>query len=205
MDTTIDGIYETKRQVQQQIESEEKEYAGEAIENPAATDTISGFSSSDIVTALHNNENGDAVLFKTLFKDKTLYDHSEGIWYLWEGNCWKVDKIEEVLLSVDRVVEVYARGVKYLTIQRVKAERSGSKQQALHHKDIIDLLLTRIRVLQSLKRRRNVLVLSAAGTGSLGIDGEGWDDKEMLLACSNGIIDLTTGECRPGKQSDYTN
>ena len=132
MDTTIDGIDEIKRQVQQQIESEEKEYAEEVTIDPDR-DTISGFSSSDIVTALNNNESGDAVLFKTLFKDKTLYDHSEGIWYLWDGNYWKEDKIEEVLLSVDRVVEVYARGVEYLTIQRVKAERNGSKQQALHH------------------------------------------------------------------------
>ena len=67
MDTTIDGIDEIKRQVQKQIESEEKEYAAEVTIDPDR-DTISGFSSSDIVTALNNNESGDAVLFKTLFK-----------------------------------------------------------------------------------------------------------------------------------------
>ena len=67
MDTTIDGIDEIRRQVQKQIESEEKEYAGEVTVDPDR-DTIAGFSSSDIVTALHNNESGDAVLFKTLLK-----------------------------------------------------------------------------------------------------------------------------------------
>ena len=113
MDTTFDGIDEIRRQVQQQIDSEEKEYADEVKEVAVDPDKdkISGFSSSDIITALNNNESGDAVLFKTLFKDKTLYDHSEGIWYLWDGNYWKEDKIEEVLLSVDKVVEVYALGL----------------------------------------------------------------------------------------------
>ena len=35
------------------------------------------------------------------------------------------------------------------------------------------------------------------------MDGEGWDTQEMLLCCSNGIIDLTIGDGRSGKQSDY--
>ena len=46
MDTTIDGIDEIKRKVQQQIESEEEEYAGEVIVDPDK-DSIAGFSSTN--------------------------------------------------------------------------------------------------------------------------------------------------------------
>ena len=46
MDTTIDGINEIKRQVQQQIESEEKEYAAEVTIDPDK-DSIAGFSSTN--------------------------------------------------------------------------------------------------------------------------------------------------------------
>ena len=202
MTKKIHNIDDIKRRVQDQIEFEQKEYLADLKDSQEQKSVIEGFSNSEIIDALRNNESGDANLFKKIFKDKMIYDHAEGLWYLWEGDYWQEDKIEEVLLAVEKVVEIYSRGIEYQTAQRIKAERSGQKDMAESHRQLIDNLAQRIRSLQALKRRRNVIVLSAAGKGSLGFTGEGWDSNEMLFACSNVLIDLTTGKSRAGKPID---
>src|SRR5690606_13567167 len=60
-------------------------------------------------------------------------------------------------------------------------------------------LLRRVRELETAKRKRDVLFLAAAGHGLIGNE---WDKEPMLLACQNGIVDLKTGEYRPGRPED---
>ena len=64
-------------------------------------------------------------------------------------------------------------------------------------------LLDRIRRLQTLSRKKNVLELAKVGTKGLGITGQEWDLDPWIFACLNGILELKTGTFRPGKQQDF--
>ena len=64
-------------------------------------------------------------------------------------------------------------------------------------------MLKRMMQLHSVQKKQNVLALSVAGDCSLGISGDEWDADPWVLGCPNGVVDLKTGELRPGRPSDY--
>lgn len=69
--------------------------------------------------------------------------------------------------------------------------------------EISEKLLDRIRRLQTLARKKNVLELAKIGTKGLGITGQEWELDPWIFACPNGILELKTATFRPGKPEDY--
>jgi phage/plasmid-associated DNA primase len=65
------------------------------------------------------------------------------------------------------------------------------------------IILNRIKLLQTLKRKEYILKLARTGEESLAICGDEWDKQAMLLGALNGIVDLETGILRPGNPTDY--
>lgn len=57
--------------------------------------------------------------------------------------------------------------------------------------------------LQTVKRKQSILKLARTGENSLAIKGDEWDKKPMSLCVLNGVIDLETGELKPGNPEDY--
>ena len=91
---------------------------------------------------------------------------------------------------------------------RLQAEKAKQTGKAARHESNVKELFKRTRALQSAKRRENVLKLasvdwSGQGYKSLAITGNEWDADPMVLGCKNGVINLITGELRPGKPEDY--
>jgi putative DNA primase/helicase len=67
----------------------------------------------------------------------------------------------------------------------------------------IDGLLSRARKLRNRNRISNVLTLAQSQT-DLALSGDEWEQgTEMLLACQNGVIELTTGELKESNPKDY--
>ncbi|MEN6318650.1 MAG: phage/plasmid primase, P4 family [Syntrophaceae bacterium] len=64
-------------------------------------------------------------------------------------------------------------------------------------------ILKRITALQTVKRKKYVLELARTGEDSLAIRGDEWDKDPMSLGVLNGVIDLRTGELRPGRPDDF--
>ena len=90
------------QEVESLVEKEKEKYLPQ--NKPASI-----FSSQDILDALDANEDGDAWLFINLFRGKFCYDHSTGSWFQWTGHYWKEDLINEVMASLDEVVQVYRK------------------------------------------------------------------------------------------------
>jgi len=69
----------------------------------------------------------------------------------------------------------------------------------------IKKLIERISQLKSLRRRERILILACAGTNSLGISGDDWDQKPWLLPCINGVLLLRGEEVlfKDGSPDDY--
>jgi len=181
-------------QIRDQIESqnqEEREIYGESI------------SSKDILTALHANEDGDARLYINVHRDSLVYDHDLRQWFRWNNHYWEEDRLNDALARITDVVDVYEKELSRQSEKRLQAVKSGDAEKAKKYDKKIGTLLKRIGALQKLDRKRNVLTLAAAGDDSLGVISETWDTNPWVLGCSNGVIDLRTGNFRSGKPDDY--
>ena len=157
--------------------------------------------SAFILKCLADNEVGDARLFNHIHGDKFVIDHSANCWNVWTENFYREDVRGEALsIGISAVVEVYSKEAMRHAWNATKAEKAGKPEEAKRYQATQSALLKRIRELQAVQRRRNVLTLAAAGTG---LYGDEWDRLESALACTNGVIDLRDGTIRPGRPDDY--
>jgi putative DNA primase/helicase len=162
-----------------------------------------GFSNKFVMACLHGNEDGDARLYTELHRGRSVFDHAAGIWYRWSGHFWVEDFLNEVMAGVEKVISVYGLEAQRQAWQRLQAEKSGQTAKATSHEKTESGLIKRVRVLQTLNRKKNVLELARIGADGLGITGQEWDRDPWLLAVKNGVIDLRTGNHRPGRPDDF--
>jgi putative DNA primase/helicase len=132
-----------------------------------------------------------------------MYDHAAGVWYKWNGHYWIEDFLNEVMAGVEEVISVFGLEAQRQAWQRLQAEKSGNQDRAKKHERNETELYKRVRALQTLTRKKNVLELARIGKDGLGTSGEEWDRDPWLLGCLNGVIELKTGTFRPGKPEDF--
>lgn len=126
---------------------------------------------------LQRNEIGDANLFVEKYKNKYVFDQTEGkngAFYLWNGKHWELDLHKSRYKDFDAISEDY--------LQASKNERLD--------KETKEALEKRSHQLRTDRRRRNVLETVSA---DLSFRGK-WDNIPRLLPCKNGIVDLTSGK-----------
>jgi len=196
MDDANYNIYQIRELVEAQNEEERKLYDIGEIGS-------TGLSSQEILTALKSNEDGDASLFIRIHRNKFVFDHDLGKWFKWTGHYWEEDRVGESLAAVGAVIDEYGKEVLRQSQMRTEATRASNTDKAKEAEKIEKELLNRICGLQSLHRKKNILALATVGNDSLGVTSEIWDLDPWLLGCANGIIDLKTGDFRPGKPEDY--
>lgn len=157
----------------------------------------------ELINGLRENEDGDAQVYISLHRDRFCFDHAEGQWHVWAGHHWETDKTETALAGIRDVVDVYSREAMRHSFLEAKATKDGDDKAAAKHHTLAGNFNTRIRKLREMKRKTPVLHLARAGVDSLGISGDEWDRKLMLLPVLNGVVDLKTGECQDGRCEDY--
>lgn len=160
-------------------------------------------SNKTVLKALYENEDGDAYLLIKQLKDKYTYDHTSGDWYYWNDHYWRLDKINHITTMIKDVIDLYGHQQQFETLSYQQAKKEGDEDKLKQHKSRLGLLIERIKILRTLKRKNQVLKLSTSGLNSLGITGEEWDKKPMLLGCRNGCFDLKEGVFKNGKPRDY--
>jgi len=140
----------------------------------------------EILNYLAKNEIGDAELFVKLFGEKYLYDPThgkEGTFYIWNSRYWEIDIYKERYKDFNVIADAY------LTASKDDKLEEKTKQE----------LFARSQQLRTNNRRRNVLETITAYTPFKGV----WDYVPKLLPCSNGIIDLTTGDFSPYREDQF--
>ena len=129
-------------------------------------------------------ESGDAETFAALHGDSVRYDHRRGRWLTFKGHSWKPQTDGEV----DRLSLLVVRH------RQKEAQSTENPDQKA------------ARVLWALKgesrsRRVNLMAL-AQSVKPISDKGDMWDKDPWLLGCPNGVVDLRTGELRPGRPED---
>lgn len=182
--------------VNERVEAERREYAPDTEPGQATQ-------KADVLEALRRNEDGDAELFISCHRGRLIYDHAANAWHVWAGHYWEPDTREQALAGVAKVADIYLAEMKRQAWARIKEEKAGQTKAADAAKALEDTLGRRVRDLQTIRRKQDVLHLARAGADTLGISGDEWDANPWALPVLNGVIDLRTGEHRPGVPSDY--
>jgi putative DNA primase/helicase len=155
----------------------------------------------EITHALARNEDGDAKLFVKEHTGRWVFDHAAGRWYFWQDHYWTEDKVNDILRALDPVIyrfETERKKVKkQLNIMPADAKRKKKME------DLENSLKARIYQLSSHYRKTKVLKIAGASKSGLSVTGEQWDQKPLLLPCSNGVVDLKTGQLHDGQPGQY--
>ncbi len=180
---------EKKRQaIKDQVEQRVREEADAA---PAKPDEQPDQLPIDfLLNCLFANRVGDATLYAALHRGKFLYIERWNCWMRWAGHHWEVDTNQRCsLAAIERICEEY---------QRIIIERELDSKDETYK-----LISRRLNTLREPSGRKNLLECAATIDDPLCIDGQEFDRQEYLLACSNGVIDLRTGQSSPGRPGDY--
>lgn len=151
---------------------------------------------------LSHNELGDGCLFAALHRGKFLFDASAGSWLTWAGHYWQRDIEGRALAAVEAVAMAYAKETAVLARQLAAAGDDEGRAAAIKGK--LRFLNRRIDRLRAVRGRANTLTMAATlPEDAPVITGDKLDADPWRLACANGVIDLRTGEHRPGRANDY--
>jgi putative DNA primase/helicase len=122
--------------------------------------------------------------FTRLAGDRVRYDHGRRRWLTWAGNRWLPDKdaavdrlYQEVQVSRYRAALALPESERVRVIAEIQA--AGALDQSIIH------VLNR-----------------ASKSKPIATTADAWDRDAYLLGCENGVIDLRTGELRPGRPED---
>ena len=138
-----------------------------------------------VLDALDRNERGDAELFIYLHKDKYVFDSSEGkngAFYVWNGTHWEIDFARQRYQDMKEVEKLYEWAASYVneanTINAIK-KRASTLRTAKRYSAVFTFISTEV---------------SFKGT---------WDHCPGFLPCSNGLVDLKTGDILPHLPARY--
>ena len=129
-------------------------------------------------------EAGTAERFARLHGGDVRYDHGRGRWLLWQGHRWAPD----CDAAMTRLALDFAR-----TWQRESVDLTDR-----------DLRERTFRAAVRLERRDALMSMLklAADLRPIADVGNGWDASPWLLGTPNGVVDLRTGQLRPGQRDD---
>jgi len=155
---------------------------------------------------LYANELGDGMLYAALHKDQFIYNMSTTEWLSWAGHYWERDIMAKALASVENISQRYLTEASSLVDQIGVASKAGHKDKMQDLQKTQENIYKRVSRLRSERGRGNCLKFAHTNIeNSLSIKGDELDINPWLLACLNGVIDLRTGELRPGRPEDLIN
>jgi putative DNA primase/helicase len=156
---------------------------------PALEDEKEQMDRSALYKAVQTEEDGDASVFAGLYQGQVAFDHSEGQWYLWEGQHWVEDTTNAIinLLRTEVAGQFAQQGAQLIKEDKADAAKNYMKRAERLHT----------------RRRKEHVLWAAASLPELALSGDEWDAHPWLLGTPNGVIDLQSGTFRPGQPRDW--
>lgn len=135
--------------------------------------------------AYHRTDTGNAELFVDMHGDKLRYDHRRQTWFVWNAHRWAQDNDGKVLRMAFDISKYWWK------------KSSDEKLDPQEQKKIATWATnseSRARIISAISLAQHITPVSTSG--------DQWDQNKMLLGVKNGVIDLRTGELRPGRIED---
>jgi putative DNA primase/helicase len=132
----------------------------------------------------HQQDAGNGELFAYLHGDQVRYDHRRGRFLLWQNHWWQPDQDAAVL-----------RRAKQTTRTRLRWA-ADVEDQDQREKEV------RWALGSESHSRLTAMLAQARSEHPITDPGTDWDSRTDLLGVANGVVELRTGELRPGAQAD---
>lgn len=126
----------------------------------------------------------NAELIAQLYGDRLRYDHLRGRWLVWKSHFWQEDGDGEICRkAIEAARERFRRSADISNLE----ERQGIAKWAIGSEQ---------------RGRLDAAVSLARNIRPIADNGWGWDGDPYLFAVKNGVVDLRTGQLRPGRPED---
>lgn len=186
-----------KQQVEARIAEESAVLPPEEKKGPEITQEF-------IAECLYKNELGDAMLFARLFKGCFVFSKISNQWLSFNGQHWDEDIMCARIPGVEQIAATYDKEAARLNDDikdAIQKEQSGLAAKLKERQKAYYARSKRLRKGSGIEACLNMA--HNLNGHSLAIMGTETDSNPWLLACKNGVVDLRTGNFRPGKPEDY--
>lgn len=157
-------------------------------------------SNDDLWGYFNENRVGDAKLYSRLHRGTVIYVKYWDRFLIWGGHHWIEDDFDMAAQRIEDVCELYLR---LAESKQAEAAEETDKNERAKIEGLASAVLRRVsqlrdtpgqdKLLQMLRRIRDPLVVLPKQI----------DQQHYVKACPNGVIDLRTGELRPGRPDEY--
>lgn len=154
----------------------------------------------DLLAYFNENRVGDAKLYSRLHRGTVIYVKYWDRFLIWGGHHWIEDDFDMAAQRIEDVCELYLR---LAESKQAEADEETDKDIRSKLEGLASAVLRRVsqlrdtpgqdKLLQMLRRIRDPLVVLPKQI----------DQQHYVKACPNGVIDLRTGELRPGRPEEY--
>ncbi len=155
---------------------------------------------NDLLGYLNENRVGDAKLYSRLHRGAVVYVKYWERWLIWGGHHWIEDDFEISAQSIEDVCELYLR---LAESKQIEADEETDKDLKSKLQSIADTALRRVNQLRDTPGQDKLLQMTRRIRDPLVVLPNQIDQQHYVKACPNGVIDLRTGELRPGKPEEY--
>lgn len=113
--------------------------------------------------------------FAAAHEGALVYDHDDRRWFVWSGSIWAKDSNASAMERVKRFIE-------------------GERQRTLQDND--DKALSKVKFVRAVEEL-------ARSDPRMAVHGAMWDADPWLIGTPGGVVDLRTGQVRPGDPKEY--
>lgn len=135
------------------------------------------------VEAAHRTDMGNAKRMHALVRGKVFYVLQFDKWYIWTKTHWQEDNTFEIVkLAKETVMRMYAEAAELDDDERKEMVKWAVKSEA--------------------RQRLEAMIALLRSEPDIAIQPEELDRDPMLLACTNGTLDMQAGELLPPDPND---
>ena len=146
---------------------------------------------------------GAGLCFSALHDGKFIKNYNSDEWLTWAGHHWQRDIRGRALASVENVAQRYLEEIPVIDVDIGQLDSTKDADKISSLQGLKKQIWQRVYLLRTVTGRRECLTFAAVNLQHcLGVLGDELDRDPWLLGCKNGIIDLRTGDLRPGRPSD---
>lgn len=188
------------RKVQQRRHTEAESRAAKLSKaKPAAIEKLE-ISDDELQGYINENRVGDAKLYCRLHRGTVVYVKYWERFLIWGGHHWIEDDYDAAFQRIEDVCELY---LDLANNKQTEADEEIDKDIKSKIQSIADAVLRRVNLLRDTNGQEKLLQMVRRIRDPLVVLPKHIDKQHYVKACPNGVIDLRTGELRPGRPEEY--
>lgn len=190
-----DSLDEVRRRVEERV-NEEADQAPSREEEEKVPSSL-------VDKCLNANEYGLGVLYTAVNDGRFLYNNTTGEWLRWAGHHWERDIMNQAFASVENVVDRLLEESDRVGKREQQAAKDGNEERQKSLAKKKKHIYGKVFHLREDKGRNSCLKFARTCKEPLAVKGNEFDKDPWLLGCPNCVVDLRTGEGRPGRPDDF--